>query len=287
MALYSIKDLEQLSGIKAHTIRIWEQRYNLISPKRSETNIRNYDDQELIKLLKVASLYHQGHKISKLAHVSEKELNRLVSTQIPNDSKFESACTALTIAMIQLDEDQFLLTYHYFLNEIGFEKTIVEIIYPFLTKIGIMWQMGDIHPAQEHFISNLIRQKLIAFIDQIKIPTSDQKPIILFIPEGDLHELGLLFYNALLRNKGHKTVYLGQSVPLNDILSTAQAYKSHVFMTSVINPAIVEQFGHDLKTLYTEIPSAQVYVGGALSEQLISLNNKILQIKSPADLNFV
>ncbi len=218
MAYYSIKDLEKLSGIKAHTLRIWEKRYNLVEPKRTDTNIRFYDDHDLKKILNVALLNRNGFKISHIARYDNKEISDKINEISSTDQETETSIDNLVIAMIELDERKFEKILSRSIMQYGFEETILSVIYPFFVKIGLLWQTGAINPAQEHFISNLTRQKIIVAIDAI-VDTDDNnsKRFILFLPEGELHELGLLFYYYLIRKRGHRVVYLGQSVPFEDL----------------------------------------------------------------------
>ena len=167
MAYYSIKDLEKLSGIKAHTLRIWEKRYNLVEPKRTETNIRYYDDEDLKKVLNVALLNRNGLKISHIAGLKTEEINSKISDLSKGNQDSESVIDNLVISMIELDEKKFEKILSRTIMQAGFEETILYTIYPFFQKIGLLWQTGAINPAQEHFISNLVRQKLIVAIDGI------------------------------------------------------------------------------------------------------------------------
>lgn len=218
MAYYSIKDLEKLSGIKAHTLRIWEKRYNLVEPKRTETNIRYYDDNDLKKILNVALLNRNGFKISHIAQYNEKEISTKINDISSRDQETETNIDNLVIAMIDLDDRRFEKILSKSIMQNGFEKSILNVIYPFFVKIGMLWQTGAINPAQEHFISNLTRQKLIVAIDGMVEPEGEQsKRFILYLPEGELHELGLLFYHYLIKKRGHKVLYLGQSVPFEDL----------------------------------------------------------------------
>jgi DNA-binding transcriptional MerR regulator len=215
---FSIKDLEKLSGIKAHTLRIWEQRYGILNPERTDTNIRWYCNDKLKHLLNVTFLYEHGYKISKIALLKPEEVVSEVNKIVDKEENVCDQIRGLVISMIELEEERFEAIISNNIQHHGFPYTIEKIVYPFLSKIGVMWQTGSINPAQEHFISNLIRQKLIAAIDAQK-PSSNEncKRFILFLPDGELHELSLLYFNYLLKSKGHRVIYLGQSVPLNDL----------------------------------------------------------------------
>lgn len=213
MSIYSIKDLEHLSGIKAHTIRIWEQRYQLFSPQRTSTNIRFYSDDDLKLILNIASLQHHGYKISKIVGMPREARQQEVQRLSLANKSFEDQVNALSVAMIDLDEVFFNKIVDSNVKNVGFERTMMEIIYPFLQKIGILWMTNSINPAQEHFISHLVRQKLIVATDKLKVPSKGPL-FVLFLPDGELHELGLLFANFMLRSRGVRTLFFGQILPL-------------------------------------------------------------------------
>lgn len=234
MGRYSIKDLERLSGIKAHTIRIWEKRYGVIVPERSDTNIRTYCDTDLKRLLNIAILNNNGFKISRIATLQQEELHEKVREVCETHCNYTSEIDRLIVCMVDIDELKFEKILSDNILRYGFEDTILEIIYPFLVKIGVMWQTGSINPAQEHFMSNLIRQKLIVAIDGLlPTPAGQSKVFTVFLPEGELHELGMLFYNYVIRKNGHTVVYLGQSVPLLDVQQVAHIRKADYLVTTV------------------------------------------------------
>jgi MerR family transcriptional regulator, light-induced transcriptional regulator len=288
LAIYSIKDLEKLTGVKAHTLRIWEQRYDMLCPHRTDTNIRYYTDEQAKKLLKVSALYHQGIKISHIANMNDAEINASIMNSDGDATKGNAYIEKLTIAMIELSEVLFITTFNDSIAELGFKQTVTQILYPFLEKIGVLWQVGDINPAQEHFISNLIRQKLISEIDKIFVANSNPtKKAILFIPEGDLHELGLLFYSYILQTNGYQVIYLGQSVPANDLFSVAETYKCAFFVTSVINPAIEEVFKNTIKELFNKFPGAQLHIAGSQKELFLHLHPAIHKIDKASDFQIL
>ena len=233
MARYSIKDLENLSGIKAHTIRIWEKRYQFIVPHRTDTNIRYYSDDDLKKLLNIAILNNYGYKISKVAVFSDELLHKRVLEVFEEGATASTQVDNLVLAMIDLDEDKFEKLFSGLILRMGIEATISDVIYPFLEKTGVLWQTGKINPAQEHFVSNLIRQKLIVAIDsQISKADDNGKRFTLFLPEGELHEIGLLFYSYMLRQMGHKVSYFGQSVPIESLKQSEEMIDTNYFLTS-------------------------------------------------------
>ncbi len=234
MSNYSIRDLEQLSGIKAHTLRIWEQRYNIIAPKRTDTNIRLYDDQDLKLVLNISLLKEHGYKISEISKMTSDELNAEVMTISDRKLSYPDQIHALTISMIDLDEERFEKIISTNILQFGFENTMIHIIYPFLSRIGTLWVTGSIGPAQEHFITNLIRQKVIVAIDgQVVKQLSTSKKFLLFLPEGELHEMGLLFANYIIRARNHKVVYLGQSLPFNEIEFAYKLHKPDYIFTAI------------------------------------------------------
>jgi len=236
MGQYSIKDLEQLSGIKAHTIRIWEKRFKIIEPSRTATNIRYYSDLDLKKIINVSLLNTNGIKISKIADMSLDDMNKKVLeiSDLHNDTAIH--IDQMVIAMIDMEEELFEKILNNLILRYSFEKTITEIIYPFLEKIGVLWQTQNIIPAHEHFISNLIRQKIIVAIDGLAIPPKSAKKILIFLPEGEMHELGLLFYHFLIRKAGYRTYYLGQNVPHEDLVSVYKVHQPDFMLTSIISP---------------------------------------------------
>lgn len=256
MSTFSIRDLEHLSGIKAHTIRIWEQRYELIKPKRTDTNIRYYDDRDLKLILNVALLKENGVKISKIAEMTEGEMQREVIRLTERNLRYPEQIHSLTISMVDIDEERFEKIISSNILKLGFEKTMLNIIYPFLSKIGILWQTGAINPAQEHFISNLVRQKLIAAIDgQYFVNNDKAKKYVLYLPEGELHELSLLFADFIIKSRNNKTVYLGQSLPYMDLVSIYELHKpDFIFsiLTTVPGPSEIQSYVDRLSESFSD-----------------------------------
>ncbi len=263
MANYSIKDLENLTGIKAHTIRMWEKRYELVSPQRTDTNIRYYTDEDLKKLMNVSILNRHGIKISKLAHLSNEMLGEKILQITRKHNDYDSQIESLVVSMIELDEEKFEKILTTSIIRFGFEEIIFNILYPFFEKVGLLWQAGTINPAQEHFISNLIKQKLMVAIDSIPVAKqNNSKTFLLFLPEWELHELGLLVYYYLIKKKGHKVIYLGQSVPEMDIYKVAEIVKPDVFITSFTSSAEIKRIINLLKNLSQNFPDQSIYIGG-------------------------
>lgn len=281
---FSIKDLEKLSGIKAHTLRIWEQRYGILKPKRTDTNIRSYSNDELKQLLNITLLYNKGYKISKIAAYRKEEItdevNKIVNTQINPCEQVDG----LVIAMVEMDEQRFEKIISTNILQNGFSHTIENVIYPFLQKIGMMWQTGCVNPAQEHFISNLIRQKLIVAIDgQIVKENTSTKKFVLFLPELELHELSLLYFNYLLKSKGHKVTYLGQSVPMLDLQKVIEIIKPDYIVSVITQPQeSTEDYMNRLAKLF---PKGNILLSGCqIVEKKIKTPKNITVFKNSDDL---
>ncbi len=217
MNAFTIKDLENLSGIKAHTIRIWEQRYNFLKPRRTCTNIRCYCNDELKTLLNVALLNKYGYKISHIDRMQPEEIKEKILSLGDIKAQQERIVNELVEEMVDLDMEAFEKILTRYIAAKGIEKGITQIIFPFLEKIGILWQTGHIIPAQEHMVSNIIRQKLIAGIEITNCRAKINKTFLLFLPEGEHHELGLLFVHYLLKSRGATVIYLGANVPNRDV----------------------------------------------------------------------
>ena len=261
MSTYSIKDLEQLSGIKAHTLRIWEQRYNLLQPKRTDTNIRFYDDDDLKLMLNVALLNDNGAKISKIASMGPNEIREEVMKLTERTLTHDDQIHALTICMIEMDEDRFDKILSTNILKLGFEQTMLNVIYPFMSKIGLLWQTGAINPAQEHFISNLVRQKLIVAIDG-QITQAGGKKFLLFLPEGELHEISLLFASYLIKSKGHKVIYLGQNTPNDDLVSVFTHHQPDYLLTIITTTPTSECVQAYVSALSERFTTSQILVTG-------------------------
>ena len=217
MNSFTIKDLENLSGIKAHTIRIWEQRYSFIKPERTGTNIRYYSNEELKKILNVALLNKYGFKISHIDKMNEGEIKEKILGLNQMEAQQERFVNELIQSMVDIDMEKIEAILDKYIVARGIERTITQIIFPFLEKIGILWLTNHINPAQEHLVTNIIRQKLIVGIDSIVTSLSVNKTVLLFLPEAEYHELGLLFMHYMLKSRGVNCVYLGSNVPLKDV----------------------------------------------------------------------
>jgi MerR family transcriptional regulator, light-induced transcriptional regulator len=264
VAQYSIKELEHLSGVKAHTIRIWEQRYGILQPKRTETNIRFYDDEDLKALLNIAVLNEHGYKISKIAQMNGPQIcDAVVSISANHTLDFSQQINALLVAMVDMDEEAFDKVISTAILQLGFEKTMQDLVYPYFNKIGILWQTGNINPAHEHFVSNLVRQKLIVAIDgQVLRRREQMSRYMLFLPEGELHELSLLYMCYLLRSRNHQVLYLGQNLPFSDVLLAAGKYQpDYVCSVMTTNPDR-DNVQDYINSLSSQLPDCTIYLFG-------------------------
>jgi DNA-binding transcriptional MerR regulator len=262
MGKYSIKELEKLSGIKAHTIRIWEKRHRLIQPQRTNTNIRFYSDDDLKKIINVSLLNNNGLKISRIAGMSGDEMNRKILELTTTKSESSIYIDQLVIAMVELDEEKFEKILGGLTLRFGFERTVVDVIYPFLEKIGVLWQTHHISPAQEHFISNLIRQKVIVAIDSLPIPAKTAKKIMLFLPEHELHEISLLFSSYRCRKAGFRTCYLGQAVPFEDLKSTFEVHHPQILLTCITSATSKTVLETYISKLSSQFPLSTILLTG-------------------------
>lgn len=261
---YTIKDLENLTGIKAHTLRIWEKRYKVVAPKRTPTNIRYYSDEDLKKLLNISILNRHGYKISNIANLPNEELSKKIisvsNKSFDSDSKVES----LIVDMIEVDEAKFEKDLTNMIINLGFEDTFNKVLIPFFEKVGLLWQIGTINPAQEHFMTNLIRQKMIVAIDGI-VPDNnmkERKTYILYLPDGELHEIGLLYYSYLIQKLGHRVIYLGQMVPFNDLLNISHSQKPDGFVTFITTSLSNEDINEHLQKLTYNFAGKKIIVSG-------------------------
>ena len=286
MAQYSIKDLERLSGIKAHTIRIWEKRYGLVHPGRTSTNIRFYSDSDLKRILNVSILNRNGIKISLIAGMDEREISEKINIISRELYDYDNLVENLVVAMVDLDDRKVEKLLSRSFMQVGFEECILKIVYPFLDRIGILWQTGAINPAQEHFISNLIRQKLIVGIDSlIPVENSASKHFLLFLPEGELHELGLLFYSYLLQKRGHRVTYLGQWVPLKEMVEASSSLDIGYLLTSITSVHSGEELTTYLNSLSGSYPEKTIFISGYQVENLEDqLPGNMIRLRRSGDL---
>lgn len=245
MNSFTIKDLENIAGIKAHTIRIWEQRYSFLKPQRTETNIRYYSNDELKAILNISLLNKYGYKISYIDKMSEGEIRDKIVSLSSAVAQLERVVNDLIQCMIDLDIDQFEDVLDSYIKLKGVDKAITQIIFPFLERIGVLWLTNHINPAQEHLVINIIRQKLVVGIENAFTHVQVNKSVLLFLPEGEHHEIGLLYMYYLLKSRGVKVLYLGSNVPLKDVEFVANLKKPdniYTHLTAVANHFNFDKF---------------------------------------------
>lgn len=262
MAKYHIRDFEVLSGVKANTIRMWERRYHLFKPERTDTNIRYYSDEDLVKLLNIALLSNRGYRISELSEKTDSELKKLVEEIIAKENRFKDDYQErFVLSMLQMDEEGFTETLEESIRLHGMENTYAEKVFPFFERIGVLWQSGAITPVQEHFVSNLLRQKL--FSETNKLTYNPEAPVaVAFLPEGEDHELSLLFYTFLLRKEGYKTIYLGASVPVKDVITTLKSHSFEILLTAFIGSISGLKLRETIEQLTEAFPDKKLLLTG-------------------------
>ncbi|PZD77869.1 MerR family transcriptional regulator [Mesonia sp. K7] len=245
---FGIKELELLSGIKAHTIRIWEKRYNILSPTRTDTNIRIYDNIALQRLLNVALLNKHGYKISYISTLSTNDIKNLIHQKFTHQQVEEEAIKQLKVAMINYDETLFTSIYQDLKSKKSFRTIFLDIFLPLLHQTGLLWQTKVINPAQEHFLSHLIRQKLYLEIEKNSVINlqNNSKTFVLFLPEEEIHDLGLLYLNYELLNNGYKTIFLGHSIPKENLITLKKLDKKLCFVSYLtIKPDDINDYTND------------------------------------------
>jgi DNA-binding transcriptional MerR regulator len=288
LSSYQITDLERLTGVKAHTIRIWEKRYSLIEPHRTSTNIRFYDDDQARKLLKVSTLLSQGLKISKISLLSDKEINfkiQELEKNGPNDVKCFGYINELIVSMLSFDEAGFERAFSSAVVNFGMYHAMLKVFYPFLHKTGLMWALEEAMPVQEHFATSIIRRKLINAIDGLLPPTKKSKTFLLFLPQDEWHETALLFSDYIIRSKGYKTIYLGQNVPVDNLKHAISHTKPNHVLTLYIARRELTIIEKELTNLSKQNPELKFLVAGSLPLEKIAkkLKNLII-LYSPEDL---
>lgn len=290
MNKFSIKDIETITGIKSHTIRIWEQRYDFLKTKRTDTNIRFYNDDDLRLLLNVATLNDHGIKISEIAKMSLEDISSKVQEISHQESSYSCYIKTLTNQAISFKETEFKKELANCIKKLGLEQSVLQVIYPFLQNIGVLWQTGTINPAQEHFASSLIKQKLIVAIDSIKAPSiQNKKKFLLFLPDGEFHEIALLFGYYILKSHGHDVLYLGQSLSINYVKDVFKAYQPDYIFSVLTNATPDEELDTTIEKFSSYFPDNQVLLaGGRIQEtELKNYDNIHLLNEVPDLLSFL
>jgi DNA-binding transcriptional MerR regulator len=285
MNAFSIKDLENLSGIKAHTIRIWEQRYSFLKPQRSKTNIRFYGNEELKTVLNIALLNKYGFKISHIDKMTPVEVRDKIISLSYAEAYQERFINELVQHMVDLDIEKFEQTLIVFIKSKGIDKAITQLIFPFLEKIGILWLTNHMNVAQEHLVTNVIRQKLIIGIENITPYSQNNKSALLFLPEGEHHETGLLYLYYLLKSRDIQVLYLGANVPSKDLEFVAHLKKPHSIFTHLTSIPGRFNFEKFIQQMHQRIPSIPMIISGKMAQGFAKkLPQNIFLKKSMDDL---
>lgn len=287
MAKYSIKDLEHFTKIKAHTLRVWEQRYNLLHPERTDSNIRTYTETDLKRILNINLLYQNGLKISKIARLSEEEIVEQASVLLLSDEvNGPDEVNSFVRNILDLNYQSIRCSLERIVKEIGIERLHTEVLVPLLNKIGVLWQVDAITISHEHFLSNILREFLIVQIDRISPTKSSKGRVILFLKEAEHHELSLLFYHFLLKKRNYDCFYLGQSVPTADLKKIVQEVNPEYLFTSVLNMMTQEEVVLFFKEITAIMPADKVYAGGQqLVQQSAHVPSGIHIIRSVEDID--
>lgn len=282
MAVYSIKDLENLTGIKAHTLRIWEQRYGIIEPKRTATNIRFYNDEDLRKVMNIALLNKNGLKISKIADLTPEQIQEKVAAISDVNHQFATQLDAMTLAVVEMDEFKFDRIIRAHIEQVGFERAMIDVVYPFLDKLNLLWFTGSISPVQESFITNLIRQKAIVAIESIPIPNnSDAKKFLLFLPEGERQELTLLFIQFLIKQRGHKAIFLGNDVSIGDLADAVKITEPDYILSIITETYSNNNLQPFVNTLLGNFPDLELILTGyQVIAQALEASSKLTLLNS-------
>jgi len=285
MQTFSIRDIENLSGIKAHTIRVWEQRYGLIMPGRKESRHREYTNEDLKQILRVSYLYHQGYKISKIARMSKEEIISL-SLQYDSHSSIEVFVNQLIEAALDFDEEGFEKVINTLILKWGFENAFLNVVYPFLKKIGMLWMTGNVLPAQEHFSSNLIRKRIIITIDGLTSVTDAESEImLLFTPKGEFHEIPLLLSHYFLKKNGFRLVYLGINTSIEVLANYAESnpfFKLYFHMLTNFTDKEPDVY---LKELAAVFPGKKIFASGPVFNENFNYSDQVKIIHSFRELS--
>jgi DNA-binding transcriptional MerR regulator/methylmalonyl-CoA mutase cobalamin-binding subunit len=286
MDRYSIRDLDKLSGIKAHTIRVWERRYGIVKPQRTDTNRRRYGDEDLRRIINISILRRNGFKISEIAGFSDSDIDSKVSFLSKEVFNSDTQIDSMMMAMVDLNGKVMNDLLNRSLMNRGLEETMTALVFPFLRRIGVMWQTGSADIGSEHFVSNIFRQKLIESIDNLSpVLKPKRKKIILFLPENELHEIGLLYYNYLVRKAGHESLYLGQSTPLSSVVSACKQWEADILITGLLSGYPDFKPDDYIKALAASFPKQKILVAGELAKSAIKLKDKqVFPLSSIEDL---
>jgi DNA-binding transcriptional MerR regulator len=260
---FTIKDIENLSAIKAHTWRIWEQRYNIALPQRKDSNHRFYDSDNLKQILRISYLYHSGIKISRIAKLSAEEMNAIALRGLSREEAHEYYIKELLECSFDFDEERFERIFQDFVEQIGIEEAIVKVIYPYQQKIGVLWLTNHVIPSQEHFTSNIIRQKILVALDQLaEVESNNSTEIALFTPKDEQHEIPLLFIFYLLKKGGNKVIYFGKNISTSVVKQYAATKPFTHLMFHLVTNFTDKNPDEYLEELSEVFPDKQIIMSG-------------------------
>jgi DNA-binding transcriptional MerR regulator len=286
MDRYTLADLEKLTGIMAGTIRIWERRYRIIKPHRTDTNRKWYDDDDLKRIINIAILNRSGLKISKIASLTGPEIDGIVASLNRESPDTETQIDSMIVAMTEFNENAINDILMRSIINTEFEATFENIVFPFLRRVGVMWHTGSVDIGAEHFVSNIFRKRLIGAIDSLPPGDKpDRMKVILYLPENELHELGLLFYTFIVRKSGHEALYLGQSTPFNALAEVVERWNPDMLVTGALTGLPFARPEDYLKRISTAFRDKKVLVSGALAyaADKVALDN-VFAVASVSDL---
>lgn len=285
MEEYTIKDLERLTGIKSHTLRVWERRYSLLDPGRTPTNRRRYSAADLRRIINVSILNRNGMKISAIASLTDNQLEEKVSSLLTGASEAGAELDALLLAMLSADREALENIYRKSVLSRGFEATVTSLVFPLLKRIGVMWQTGTVDPGYEHFVTAFFRNKLITALDLLSPATTSRGRVLFFLPENELHEMALIFYTYIARQSGYETLYLGQATPLESALIVAERWKPDFVVTGVLTSISGNNRKQFVNRLSETFSNYRVLVAGLLAELSgEALPSNVIAVKSPDEL---
>ncbi len=277
---YSMAQIETLTGINAHSLRIWERRYDFLLPARTATNIRYYSDEQLRRLMNIAVLIRNGYRVSKIGQMQDEEIQALINEiTLGPDILNDDQINRLVYSMLELDENTFNQIYQRQITRKGLLATMTDLIYPFLKQVGVLWLNSKAIPAQEHFITNLVRQKIISAIDSLPNPLADAPTILLFLLEGEFHEIGLLMANFIAKDLGWKVYYLGANVPLENVITTQKWLNAQVMMTMFV-VSRAEKIDELLKPIYSVVDVPMIV---STNIPASDVSNRLIYISTPEE----
>ncbi|WP_432711677.1 MerR family transcriptional regulator [Pedobacter sp.] len=285
MKRFSISDIEGLIGIKAHTLRAWESRFNLVPPKRTSTNIRYYDEQDLKMLLNIVTLNENGYKISKIAKMTAQQINTLVTQLKTNWNNDAVQVLNLSEATLKYDEEGFSKILAACIKELGMVKTMDTVLFPFMKRVGMLWQTSTLDPSHQIFAANLIRDQLIIAIDKVKKPVKpNAKRFLLFLPEAETHETGLLFARYLLKRCGHHVLYLGQDIPYGDINKVMETYEPDFAFIVLTSLNLGKDVNKIINKVMDNLKVPLLVAGSLISEFDIMSGERLIPLKNVCDM---